>query len=119
MTLLGRLVLAAAIAIVVAIGLARAHGEADWIAGDHAYKDLNGTHCCGIKDCEPIAAESATYTRDGWTFQTDAGPFFFKHDAKNLYQTADRRGGRPFICWINANYHPSGVRCAFWAPGSS
>jgi hypothetical protein len=114
-----RLFAVAVAALALLAPVAWAHGDADWIMADRAYKDLAGTHCCGPSDCEPVPVESATYSRDGWTFLTDIGPVFFAHAAKNLYQTADHRGGRPFICWVNANNHAAGVRCGFWAPGSS
>lgn len=114
-----RLCAVAVAALVLLASAAWAHGDADWIAADRAYKDLNGTHCCGVADCEPVEAEGVTYTAAGWTFLTVAGPFFFAHGAANLYQTADHRGGRPFVCWINVNDKRLGLRCAFWAPGSS
>jgi hypothetical protein len=95
------------------------HGDADWIMAERAYRDVNGTHCCGPSDCHPLPVENAVYNRDGWTFITEAGNFFYRHDAKSLYQTADPRGGRPFICWRNINDKSLGPRCAFWAPGSS
>lgn len=52
---------AAGLAMIVAARVAQAHGEAHWIETNKRYVGADGTHCCGIADCN---RRQAVYFRE-------------------------------------------------------
>lgn len=123
MTARGKVLRIAGVAagVVLAAGLALAHGDAAWIQADPRYVDQRGVHCCGVHDCERAPAGAARATDEGWLIVSTGQVIPYERFGHGLHSSIDGD-----IWWCRFSYDAAEygnaageVRCLFVPEQSS